>query len=70
MSEFTVFPQLGDRGYKREGKVITIYRFHLNDSAYMEPELTDDVLGAFELPTEDMARHVMNDLYYGEYNGG
>lgn len=57
------------RTYKRYGKTIKVFKVLSCTGVDYKVTLADAPLFEFEMPTEDSAKLLMEDLYYGEYTG-
>ncbi len=60
------------RSYIRDGATITCYPVASDSGGviYRQLVLGSSPLFTLELPSEELAVLLMNDLYYGEYTGG
>ena len=75
MSEEQVTPEyesVPERSYIRTEATITCYPIIADDGGVTERQLVlgDSPVFTLELPSEELAVLLMNDLYYGEYTGG
>lgn len=58
------------RGYRREGRVIYCYSLeNYDDRGYQRKYCIGQLMMEMHLPSEAHARMLMEDLYYGEYDG-
>lgn len=67
--EKSVWPRNSKRGYSRDGRVVMIYRVTNEVKGVCETKRDVVVSGYFKLPTPMAAEQLMEDLFYGEYDG-
>ncbi len=59
-----------ERVYKRSGKKVTCYPVvGITEGIDRDVKESDQSLFTIELPSEEEAKQIMLDLYYGQYSG-
>ena len=61
-----------ERSYRADGAVVRCFSVIRTEGTVMNPTLilSDKPIFELILPSADLAQQLMEDLYYGEYEGG
>lgn len=65
-----VLISINNRLYERTGKTICAYKVKCDYSVTSRKILQKDFITSYSCTSETHAKDLMDDLYYGEYDGG